>query len=147
VLNVVHVSSEEQESNYLNNTAAALVRITADPKDVAARAVRAAALSRACNTLVASPRVLQSGGTSIVLTTARNRFGRPIRGLLVRVSGLGLDQRARTDARGIARFSVTPAQHGIVHFQHAARLPAGVRSSCGTVLAVLGTTIQRPVTG
>jgi uncharacterized protein DUF11/prealbumin domain-containing protein len=147
VLNVVHVNSEEQESNYLNNTAAALVRITADPKNVAARAVRAAALSRACRTLVATPRVLQSGGTSIVLTTARNRFGRPIRGLLVNAFGLGLDQRARTDARGVARFSVTPTQHGIVHFRHASRSPANVRSNCGTFLAVLGTTIQRPVTG
>ena len=56
VLNAVRVSSEEQESNYLNNTAAALVRITAPIKEAAASAVKGAAFSRACSTVVAEPR-------------------------------------------------------------------------------------------
>ena len=147
VLNVVRVSSEEQESDYLNNTASALVRITAPPKKTAAKAIKGAALSAACSTLVAQPHHLQAGGTSLVLARARNRYGRPLRGLGVRAFGLGFDEQARTDAQGIARFSLTPTRHGIVHFQHGLRLPASVRSSCRTLLAVLGATINKPVTG
>ena len=60
VLNAVRVSSEEQESDYLNNTAAALVRITAPIQKAAANAVKAAAAARACRTLVAQPHALQA---------------------------------------------------------------------------------------
>src|SRR5262249_62025708 len=110
-------------------------------------AVKAAAVARACTTLVAEPHALRAGGTSIVLAKARNRFGRPLRGLSVRAVGVGIDHRARTDRRGIARFSITPARNGIVSLAHGKRLPAGVRSRCRTLLAVLGTVVQRPVTG
>ncbi len=148
VLNVVRVSSEEQESNYLNNTAAALVLITAPTKGAAAKAVKSAALRIACNTLTAAPRVLRTGSTSIVLATARNRFGTPLKGLAVRAVGFGVDERERTNSQGIARFALTPTHLSIVRFQHGIRLPAGVRSRCRTFLAVLGTRITRPsVTG
>jgi len=147
VLNVVRVSSEEQESDYLNNTAAALVRITLPPKTAAAYAVKSAAFTRACSTLTAAPRALQTGTTAIVLTTARNRYGKALRGVNVRVVGLGLDQQARTNNQGIARFALTPRTSGIVTFQHRLRLPAGARSRCRTLLGVLGTRIERPVTG
>jgi hypothetical protein len=147
-LNVVRVSSEEQESNYHNNTAAALVRITAPVKKAAARAVKGAAFSTACNTLGAAPHALQADSTAIVRATARNRFGRPLQGLTVRAFGLGLDRRARTNDQGIVRFALTPTRTGIVHFQHGVRLRAGVHSRCKTFLAVLGTTINKPaVTG
>ena len=136
VLNVVHVSSEEQESDYLNNTAAALVRITRPIKEAVEGAVKDAAESRSCNTLVAAPEVLRVGTTSIVLASARNRFGKPLPGLTVRLLGVGLDQAARTDRHGTARFSITPTNHGIVHFVHA-RVIAGVSSRCAVRLAVL----------
>ena len=147
VLNVVRVSSEEQESDYLNNTAAALVRITAPINEAAANAVKGAAVSRACSTVVAQPRTLQVRGTSIVLATARNRYGKPLRRLTVRALGLGINEQARTDSRGIARFALTPRQRGLVYFQHDLRLQAGVRSRCRTLLAVLGATATNPVTG
>ena len=147
VLNVVRVSSEEQESDYKNNTAAALVRITKPIRDAAAAAVKAAALARACSTLVAQPHKLQAGGTSIVLATARNRYGRPVQGLSVHAIGLGIDQRVRTDSHGIARFALNPLQHGLVHFQHHLRLAAGVQSRCRTLLGVLRTAAKKPVTG
>jgi hypothetical protein len=144
VLNVVRVSSEEQESNYNNNIAGALVRIT-DPLPNSV-VVKAAAIRRACSTLVAEPHVLRVGSTSVVLTTARNRWGSPLEGLIVNAIGLGLRERAVTNARGVAQFAVTPARNGLIHFSHGARLPAGVRSSCRTLLGALGTNI-RPVTG
>jgi len=147
VLNVVRVSSEEQESDYLNNTAAALVRITAPIDEAAANAVKGAAVARACSTVVAQPRTLQFRGTSIVLATARNRYGKPLRSLTVRALGPGINEQARTDSRGIARFALTPRQLGLIHFQHGLRLPAGVRSRCRTLLAVLGATATKPVTG
>jgi uncharacterized repeat protein (TIGR01451 family) len=147
VLNAVRVSSEEQESNYLNNTAAAVVLITASHKKAAARAVKAAAASRACRTLLAAPHVLPVGVTSIVLAQARSRFGRPLRGLAVQAVGLGLDERATTDSHGFARFELTPSRLGIIEFLHGSRLPAGVRSSCRTLLGVLGNQPPTPVTG
>ncbi len=148
VLNAVRVSSEEQESNYLNNTAAALVRVTAPIKEAAASAVKGVAVSRACSTVVAQPRTLQVSRTSIVLTTARNRYGKPLRSLTVRALGPGINEQARTDSRGVARFALTPRQRGLVYFQHGVRLlPAGVRSRCRTLLAVLGATATKPVTG
>ena len=128
--------------------AAALVRVTAPIKEAAASAVKGVAVSRACSTVVAQPRTLQVSRTSIVLTTARNRYGKPLRSLTVRALGPGINEQARTDSRGIARFALTPRQRGLVYFQHGVRLlPAGVRSRCRTLLAVLGTTATEPVTG
>jgi hypothetical protein len=123
------------------------VRITAPIKEAAANAVKGAAVARACSTVVAQPRTLQVRGTSIVLATARNRYGKPLQRLTVRALGLGIDQRARTDRRGVARFALTPRQRGLVHFQHDLHLSAGVRSRCRTLLAVLGATATQPVTG
>jgi hypothetical protein len=137
VLNVVRVGSEEQESDYLNNVAAALVRIV-DPVTVARRAaVRAAIATRFCSTLTVAPRKLLSGTTSIVLATARGRFGVPLPGVPVIVEGNGLRRLARTDRRGTVHFALTPRGMGIVHF----RRPGAAVSSglaCRTLLAVLG---------
>ena len=147
VLNVVRVGSEEQESNYLNNTAAALVRITAPIRDSVVDAARAARAARTCTALTVEPRSLESGSTSIVLATARNRYGRPLRHLTVHAIGIGVAETATTDARGIARFALTPAQLGIVRFREALRLPSASRTTCRTLLAVLAARSQKPVTG
>jgi Domain of unknown function DUF11 len=136
VLNVVHVSSEEQESDYLNNTAAALVRITRPTKEAVAGAVKNVAKARRCSTLGAAPMELRVGTTSIVLASARNSFGKPLPGLEVRLRGVGFHETARTDRHGIVRFSLTPPREGIVFFTHE-RVTAGVKSRCATFLGVL----------
>jgi hypothetical protein len=147
VLNVVRVSSEEQESNYLNNVASALARVTDPVREGDAGAVKGADADRACSTLTTEPRSLPAGSSSIVLATALNRYGKPLRGLTVHASGFGLQQRALTDRRGVARFSLTPARQGIMEFRGGTRLlAAGTESPCRTLLAVLGTSIK-PVTG
>jgi hypothetical protein len=136
ILNVVHVGSEEPESDYLNNTASALVRVTGPRHEVEA-ALRAAS----CQTLGAAPALLRKGATSIVLTTARNSFGTPVPGVRVVARGLGIDQHARTNRRGVARFVVTPPRAGILFFGRAGgRLTQGARSRCRTLLGVLGAT-------
>jgi Domain of unknown function DUF11 len=136
VLNVVRVGSEEQESDYLNNVASALVRIV-EPINEARRAgVKAAIATRFCNTLTASPRRLLSGASSIILTTARSRFGVPLPGVPVVAEGNGLRQRATTDRGGTAHFALTPRSVGLVHFRRAGIAPAG--TTCRTLLAVLG---------
>jgi hypothetical protein len=104
ILNVVRVGSEEQESDYLNNVAGNLVRVIGPLRPPAARAV--------CTTLAAQPRMLRAGGESIVLATARNRFGAPVPGVTVHMRGLGLNARAKTNARGIAHFTLTPTTPG-----------------------------------
>ena len=137
VLNVVSVSSEEQETDYLNNTASALVRITDPPSEAKKDEVKAAVATIACHTLTVGPRALQAGATSIVLATARSRYGRPLAGLPVIAEGSGVSVRVLTDRRGIAHLAVTPRGLGIVHFRRA-RVSLSAGSSCRTLLGVLG---------
>ena len=139
ILNVVHVGSEEAESNYLNNTAAALVRVTGEVAGESVSFVRDAA----CHTLGAAPRVMYRGATSVVLATALNRFGKPVRGLQVRARGPVINQTARTNARGIARFVITPSHAGIVYF---GRTNGVTGPRCRTRLGVLGA-VHTQVTG
>jgi uncharacterized repeat protein (TIGR01451 family) len=136
-LNVVRVGSEEQESNYLNNTASALVRITAPKKQTLARAVKGAVARFTCSSLTAQPPALRAGNTSIVLATARNRFRQPLAGVAVQVAGLGVHERGRTNRQGVARFSVTPQRIGVVSIERVGRLLAGASSQCRTLLGAL----------
>jgi len=138
VLNVVRVSSEEQETDYLNNTASALVRITDPPSEAKKAAVKGAAASLACGTLTVGPRALQAGSTSILLASARTRFGKPLPGLAVIAQGSGVRLRGVTDRRGVARLAVTPRGIGLVHFRRA-RVTLSAGSRCRTLLGVLGT--------
>jgi hypothetical protein len=129
ILNVVRVGSEEPESNYLNNTASNIVRVVGPfkppPETVA------------CRTLGAAPAVLRQLTTSIVLATARDRFGTPVAGVTVHARGPGVSGHAKTDSRGIARFTVTPTASGFVAFSGAQRSPAAAGPVCTTYLAVL----------
>ena len=102
VVDIVRVGSEEVESSYRNNVASAIVRVVgptppADPPN-------------ACQTLTASPPVLQAGRTSVVRVTARNSTGRPARSIAVRATGAGANTRASTDRQGVARLTVTPTR-------------------------------------
>jgi hypothetical protein len=130
VVDIVRVGSEEQESNYRNNVAAALVRVVGPltPPRILNR----------CDTLVAEPRALQSGRSSVVRLTARNRLGRPVAGVRVLVRGPGVDRRVVTDREGVARVAVLPPQLGLVHFIGSPRTLAGGGAPCRTLLGVLG---------
>jgi hypothetical protein len=130
ILNVVRVGSEEQESNYLNNTGAALVRVVGPFRPPPQTTPR-------CRTLGAEPRVLRAGTTSIVLATARNRFGASVPGVTVHMRGQAVRGSAKTNARGIARFTVTPPRSGFVFFRGAARTTAAATPPCTTFLAAL----------
>jgi hypothetical protein len=129
ILNVVRVGSEEPESDYLNNTASNIVRVVGPfkppPQTVA------------CRTLGAAPKVLRALTTSIVLTTARDRFGTPVAGVTVKMRGPGVSGHAKTDSRGIARFTVTPTASGFVFFRGGLRSPAAAGPVCATYLAAL----------
>jgi hypothetical protein len=139
ILNVVRVGSEEQEDDYLNNTASNIVRVVAPfrpPQQVV------------CRTLGAAPQVLRPGTTSIVLVKARSRFGTPVAGVVVHARGPGVAGRAKTDARGIARFTVTPTHAGFVAFRGALRTPAARGPVCATFLAAIkGGGVAGSVTG
>jgi hypothetical protein len=137
VLNVVNVNSEEQESDYANNIASALVRITDPPSVAKQEGIKAAAATLACNTLTLSPSSLQNGSTSIVLATARGRFGAPLKGMPVIATGSGVHLRARTDRRGIAHLELTPREIGLVNVSRF-REPASAGSHCRSLLGVLG---------
>jgi hypothetical protein len=140
ILNVVRVGSEEQEDDYLNNTASNIVRVV-DP-------FRPPQQQVVCRTLGAAPHVLRPGTTSIVLVKARSRFGTPVAGVVVHARGPGVDGRAKTDTRGIARFTVTPTLAGFVAFRGALRTPAARGPVCATFLAaVAGGGVVGSVTG
>jgi hypothetical protein len=148
IVNVVRVGSEEKEGDYLNNTASAVARVIGpfrpQPKDPG------------CRSLAAVPRKLRVGTTTIVVTTARNRFGARVPGITVHLQASGISQTARTNQAGNAVFTVTPNRSGLIRFRGAlspARrstaqaLPANVRI-CRTLLAALSTRTTRPrVTG
>ena len=139
ILNVVRVGSEEQESNYLNNTASNLVRVVGPFRPPPQQA--------GCRTLGAAPRQLQAGTTSIVRTTARNRFGLPVAGVKVRARGPGVNGQATTNSRGIARFTVTPSASGFVTFRGTGRSLAAAGPVCATYLAALSAGRLGSVTG
>lgn len=147
-VNVVAVDSEEQESDYHNNIAAAIVRITAPPADTVKDRVLGAAARATCRTLVVEPHVLAADATSIVRATVRNGYGQPLPGFRVVLVGTGVDrQEARTNRQGVAQFAVTPRQTGVVLIRHVRRLPAASPPlACTTLLAVHGRTTQS-VTG
>jgi hypothetical protein len=130
ILNVVRVGSEEQESNYENNTASALARVVGPFRPPQQKA--------ACRTLGAAPKKLRVGTTSIVLTTAKNRFGAPVAGVTVRMRGPGVSGRAKTNKRGMARFTVTPTRPGFVLFRGGPGSLSATAKVCATFLAALG---------
>jgi Domain of unknown function DUF11 len=138
VANVVRVGSEEAESNYRNNVASALARVIGP--------LTPPSSATACRTLTALPRALESGRTSIVRVAARNRLGKPLRGVVVRARGPGVDARATTDGDGVVRLTVTPGGVGLVLFAGGNRALATRGSPCRTLLGVL---VARPtrVTG
>ncbi len=100
--NIVRVSSEEVESNYRNNVAAAVARVIGPLTPPVAL--------RVCRTLTAEPRALQSGRSSVVRVTARNRVGKPLGGISVRVIGTGVNLRAITNAAGDRAVHGRPAK-------------------------------------
>ena len=87
VVDIVRVGSEEIESNYRNNVAAALARVIGP--------LTPPAPTNVCRTLTAAPRVLQSGRSSVVRLTARNRLGKPLANVAVRARGAGVDMQAQ----------------------------------------------------
>ena len=129
VVDIVRVGSEEIESNYRNNVAAALARVIGPLKPPTAQNI--------CLALTAEPRALEKGRSSVVRVTARNRLGRPVGGLHVRARGATVDKQARTDRQGVVRFSVTPARLGLLVFTGDRAKAAGPRK-CQTRLGVLG---------
>jgi uncharacterized repeat protein (TIGR01451 family) len=133
VVDIVRVGSEETESNYLNNVAAALARVIGPLTPPTTP-------SSVCKILTAEPRLLQARRSSIVRLTARDARGNPVSGVTVRAVGAGASGKARTDRHGVARMSLRPGHVGLVAFigkPHGARTTAAVRPRCATVLGVL----------
>jgi len=129
VVDIVRVGSEEPESDYRNNVAAALARVIGSFKPPVGR--------RLCHTLTVAPRVLESGRTSVLVLTARTRQGRPLAGVHVRVRGPGVDRVVTTDGRGVVRRTVLPTHVGLYFFTGSPRTLAGRGSPCRTRLGVL----------
>jgi hypothetical protein len=139
ILNVVRVGSEEDESDYLNNVASNIVRVIG--------LFRPPQQPLICRTLGVAPKQLEVGTTSVVLAKARNRFGAPVAGVTVHARGPGVSGQAKTDARGIARLTVTPTASGFVTFRGSVRSAAAAGPVCATYLAALSTGVAGSVTG
>jgi hypothetical protein len=129
VVDIVRIGSEEVETNYRNNVAAALVRVIGPfrpPSDL-----------HRCRTLTAAPTALEAGRSSVVRVRARNRRGNPVPLLYVRARGAGVELLARTDRRGYARFMMLPRQLGIVSLISGRRTIASIGPGCLTLLGVV----------
>jgi hypothetical protein len=138
VVDIVRISSEEIESNYRNNVATAIARVVG-------RLTPPVGENR-CDTLTVAPRVLQNRRSSVVLLTARNRQGRPLPGVHVRMHGPGVDRTVTTDRRGTVRRTVLPTRVGLVFFTGIPRTLTGGGLHCRTLLGVLAAQAT-PVTG
>jgi uncharacterized repeat protein (TIGR01451 family) len=130
VANIVRVSSEEAESNYRNNVAAAIAQVVG-------RLAPPLAQNR-CATLTIAPRVLQNRRSSVVLLTALDGRGRPLAGVRVRVRGPGVDTIVTTDRRGVVRRTVLPRRAGLFFFTGVPRARTNGGLHCRTLLGVLG---------
>jgi Domain of unknown function DUF11 len=128
VVDVVRVESEEPESNYRNNVAAALARVIGPFTPPVGQ-------SR-CDTLTIAPGALQSGRSSVVRLTARNRQGQRLAGIRVRVRSAGAQRSVTTDRRGTARLTVLPRRVGLVFFSGSPRTLAGRGLHCRTLLGI-----------
>jgi Domain of unknown function DUF11/Prealbumin-like fold domain len=138
VVDVVRVGSEEEESDYTNNTASAIARVTA-------RGIAGAAGARsACRTLTVLPVALHARATGVLLVTTRSRFGRTQRGVRIQLAGAGIGRSAVTDARGVARFTLTPLEVGVVLVR--GRPAPFARRACTSLIGVLPARATR-VTG
>jgi uncharacterized repeat protein (TIGR01451 family) len=138
VANIVRVSSEEPESNYRNNVAAAIAQVVGRLAPPVSR--------QRCATLTVSPRVLQNRRSSVVLLTALDGRGRPLAGMRVRARGPGVDTTVTTDRRGTVRRTVLPGRAGLFFFTGLPRGRTGGGLHCRTLLGVLAASDTR-VTG
>ena len=82
--------------------------------------------------------MLQSRRSSVVRLTARNRLGKPLANVVVRARGAGVRHEARTDAKGVARFAVSPERGGLVLFSSRGHGSGARAPVCRTLLGVLG---------
>jgi uncharacterized repeat protein (TIGR01451 family) len=138
VVNCVRVGSEEIESSYLNNTACAVAHVTG----------RAAPILDGCRSLFATPRLLRAERESIVLVTAHDLLGRPLAGVSILARGPGVRALDGTNARGIARFVITPTRLGIIRFRGVGPGTATITAlGCRTRMAVLPPRQPPPLTG
>jgi len=138
VVNCVRATSEEAESNMINNDACAIARVVG----------RAPIFDR-CRELVVAPKLLRAGREAVVLATARNLVGRPLAGVRVLARGAGVRFLVRTNERGIARFTFTPSKLGIIRFKGASgvRTRPVTRLGCQSRAGVLRPRKPPPLTG
>ena len=127
--NTVTVVGKEPEANTANNQATATTLV---PRPVVRRP---AAL--VCDTFKATPKSLRVGKRATVVVYVTSG-GKPVRGRKVVVKGAGILKSARTNARGVARITVTPRQPGIVTITVPQRLTCG-----GKRIGVVGAFVPR----
>ena len=113
VVNTAIVGGNEVDTNPANNIA------------IVTTVVEGFTPPSACYTLVVTPRQLIVGRSSTIKVLVR-QSGRPVRGVVARVVGAGVDKRGRTGANGIARIRIKPRRPGILQV----RLPH--RRACAT---------------
>ena len=94
----------------------------------------------ACYTLTVAPRQLTAGRMSTVKVVVR-LSGKPVRRVLARIVGAGIDRRGRTGANGIARIRIKPRRPGILQVR------LSRRRACATQqIGVIGV-FAPPLTG
>jgi uncharacterized repeat protein (TIGR01451 family) len=103
-VNVATVTTTTPETNTANNQATARVKITGPFVPPGAR----------CAALSLTHGKLLAGHATSIVVTARGRAGAPVRGVRVAVRGPGVRLVEKTNARGRAVFSLTPAAAGVL---------------------------------
>jgi hypothetical protein len=139
IANTAQVRPAERDVNPADNTDSALVRVIG--------LFRPPAVTR-CDSLTVTPRVLRAGETTIAVATARDHRGHPLPGVSVKARGNGVEKSTTTDAKGRARFTLTP-KAGLVLISALGQrtLLLRPRHRCATLVAAVASGNQPSVTG
>jgi len=128
--NTATVVGAQAESNTANNsdTECATVAGTLAPPAV-------------CSSLTITPRQLQVGKRSTLVARVRLSTDRPFAGARVRITGPGINMTHRTNAQGVARFSIKASRAGLV------RVTVLGSSRCSARTVGIAGAFQPPLTG
>ena len=126
-VNSATATGDGKDTNGANNTDDASTLVTAPatpptaaptpkpkPKPVAKPKPKPAAHAPMCRVLKVTPGMVKANGNRQLVIAKVTRSRNPVKGVAVRFTGKGLSKVVKTNAQGVARFSIAPRKAGIM---------------------------------
>jgi uncharacterized repeat protein (TIGR01451 family) len=124
-VNSATATGDGKDTNGANNTDTASTLVTAPatpptaaptpkPKPAAKPKPKPAPQAPMCRVLEVTPGMVKANGNRQLVIAKVTQSRNPAKGVTVRFTGKGLSKVVKTDARGVARFSIAPRKAGIM---------------------------------